>query len=166
MEDPDSEETKSFVEAHNTVCQPFFDCDVWKKINEKLTNVWNYPKYSAPARHGKQYFFYANSGLQNQSVLFKQETLTSEPTVFLDPNALSTDGTIALSGTAFSDDGNKFAYGLSENGSDWIKIKIRDVNTGVDFNECLEKVKFSSMSWTKDNKGIFYSVSIQYIIGK
>lgn len=93
------------------------------------------------------------------SVFFKQETLKIEPTVFLDPNALSIDGTIALSGKAFSDDGSLLAYGLSESGSDWIKIKIRNVKTGEDFPEALEKVKFSSMSWTLDNKGLFYSVS-------
>lgn len=98
----------------------------------------------------KQYFFC--------SVLFKQESLTSEPVVFLDPNTLSTDGTIALSGTYFSHEGHYFAYSLSESGSDWIKIKIRDVKTGIDFDECLEKVKFSGVSWTKDDKGFFYGV--------
>lgn len=92
------------------------------------------------------------------SVLYKQETLTTEPTVFIDPNLLSTDGTIALTSSAFSDDGAYFAYGLSESGSDWIKIKIRDVKKGEDFADCLEKVKYSSMAWTKDNKGLFYCV--------
>lgn len=93
------------------------------------------------------------------SVLFKQETLQSEPVEFLDPNKLSSDGTIALQGKAFSEDGNLLAYGLSESGSDWIKIKIRDVQTGDDFPDVLTKVKFSSMSWTHDNKGLFYCVS-------
>lgn len=93
------------------------------------------------------------------SVLFKQATLESEPTVFLDPNTLSSDGTIALQGKAFSDDGSLLAYGLSESGSDWIKIKIRNVETGEDFPDLLEKVKFTSMAWTHDNKGLFYCVS-------
>lgn len=67
LEDPDSEETKQFVEAENKIAQPFLEnCDKWKKINEKLTALWNYPKYTVPDRHGKYYFSYQNTGLQNQ----------------------------------------------------------------------------------------------------
>lgn len=94
-------------------------------------------------------------------MLYRQASLNAEPEVFLDPNSWSTDGTIALSGKSFSDDGSLLAYGLSESGSDWIKIKIRNVETGEDFPEILEKVKFSSMAWTLDNKGLFYCVSMQ-----
>ncbi|XP_055907432.1 prolyl endopeptidase [Eupeodes corollae] len=157
LEDPDAAETQAYVDAQNKISQPFLEnCEQWQKINTKLTKLWNYPKYGIPAKHGDFYYFHKNSGLQNQSVLYQQETLSSEPKVFLDPNALSADGTIALSQTSFSDDGKYFAYGLSESGSDWIKIKTRDVATCKDFDEVLEKVKFSSIAWTKDNKGFFY----------
>ncbi|XP_058818657.1 prolyl endopeptidase isoform X2 [Topomyia yanbarensis] len=158
LEDPDSEETQAYVEKQNKISQPFLEgCDEWKKLNEKLTKRWNYPKYSCPFKHGNRYFFYMNTGLQNQDVLYVQNSLEDEPKVFLDPNLLSKDGTTALVGSRFSDDGNLFAYGLSQSGSDWTKLRMRDVNTGVDFPEVLEHCKFVTASWTKDNKGFFYA---------
>lgn len=159
LEDPDAPETVAFVEAQNAIAKPFLESStVRQPLNDKLTALWNYPKFSAPARRGDNYFHYANSGLQNQSVLYKQRTLDAEATVFLDPNTLSADGTVALASTSFSEDGRYFAYGLSESGSDWNKIKVRNVETGEDYPECLERIKFSGITWTKDNRGFFYSV--------
>ncbi|KAF6211177.1 hypothetical protein GE061_014292 [Apolygus lucorum] len=157
LEDPDSEETKKFVEEQNSISVPYLhDCKDREKINRRLTQMWDFPKYGCPFRRGSRYFFHMNTGLQNQSVLYKLETLDGEPTVFLDPNALSPDGTVALSGVNFSEDGKTMGYGLSEKGSDWTSYYFKDVETGKDYPEKLEKTKYSYLSWTHDNKGVFY----------
>ncbi|XP_031639763.1 prolyl endopeptidase-like [Contarinia nasturtii] len=157
LEEPDSDETKQFIDAENKITQSFLENDgKWQKINKKLTDMWNYDKWSTPERHGKYYFVLRNSGLQNQPVWYKQSSLTDEPTVFFDPNTLSSDGTISLHGRSFSEDGKLFAYGLTKSGSDWVTIKIRDVESGKDYPDLLQNIKFTSMTWTHDNKGLFY----------
>lgn len=97
-------------------------------------------------------------------MVYKQRTLNDEPTVLLDPNKLSVDGTVALSSLDFSVDGNLLAYAFSKSGSDWHRIKVRNVQTGKDYPETIERVKFSVTSWTYDNEGFFYAVSNSWTI--
>ncbi|XP_068158713.1 prolyl endopeptidase [Drosophila tropicalis] len=158
LENPDADETHKFVDSQNSITRPYLEnCEEWKKIHEKLKNLWNYQKFGCYNRHGKYYYYFSNTGLQNQSVLYQLKSLDGESKVFLDPNTLSDDGTVALTTKSFSENGSYMAYGLSENGSDWNKIRIRCVETAKDYDEVLERVKFSKVSWTKDNKGFFYA---------
>ena len=158
LEDPDSVETKAWVESQNKVTFEYLRAIPKREtLQTRLTELWNYEKYGMPSKRGMRYFYSKNDGLQNQNVLYKIETLESQPVVLLDPNTLSTDGTVALSGISISDNGSKLAYGLSKSGSDWQEWRIRDVLTGNDLDDRIEWVKFSSASWTKDNLGFFYS---------
>ena len=158
LEDPDSEETKAWVEDQNTVTFGYLsEIAVREPIKQRLTQLWNYEKYGIPFKEGNRYFYFKNDGLQNQSVLYTLTSLDAEPEVLLDPNTLSEDGTIALSGLSFSEDGKLLAYGLSTSGSDWVEWKVREVETGSDRPDHLKWVKFSGTSWTHDGQGFFYS---------
>jgi prolyl oligopeptidase len=129
-----------------------------ESIKRRLTELWNYEKYSAPEKIAKRYYVYSkNDGLQNQSVYYLQDTLTSEPRVLLDPNAWSKDGTVALTALDFSEDGKRAAYGVSEAGSDWSVVRVLDVDTLKPMDDEVRWVKFSNLSWTHDNQGFFYS---------
>lgn len=157
LENPDSDETKAFVDAQNEVSRSYIDaCQFKTRINKSITKLWDYPKHGCPGQHGNRFYQYKNSGLQNQSILYVSEGLNEPQSVFLDPNTLSDDGTVALSGTKFTENGATFAYGLSSSGSDWIEIKFRNTESLKDFPETLKKVKFSTMSWMHDHKGFFY----------
>ncbi len=158
LEDPDSKETKAWVEAQNKITFGYLEqIPAREKIKQRLTKLWDYEKYSIPFKEGNRYFYSKNDGLQNQSVLYTLKSLDDKPRVLLDPNKLSEDGTVALSGLAISEDGNLLAYGISTAGSDWQEWKVRDVETGKDLQDHLKWIKFSGASWTHDNKGFFYS---------
>lgn len=158
LEDPDSEETKAWVEAQNQITFGYLgEIEAREAIKQRLTKLWNYEKYGSPFKEGNRYFYFKNDGLQNQSVLYTLTSLDAEPTVLLDPNTLSEDGTIALSGLSISNDGKLMAYGLATSGSDWNEWKVRDVETGKDLSDQINWVKFSGASWTHDGQGFFYS---------
>lgn len=158
LEDDNSPETKEWVAAQNKITFAHLGkIPARDAIKRRLTKLWNFERYGTPSKEGGRYFFSKNDGLQNQSVLYTLPALDAEPGVLLDPNKLSTDGTVALAGMAVSDDGNFMAYGLSAAGSDWEEWKVRDVRTGRDTDDLLKWLKFSGASWTKDNKGFYYS---------
>uniref|UniRef100_A0A673GB77 Prolyl endopeptidase n=1 Tax=Sinocyclocheilus rhinocerous TaxID=307959 RepID=A0A673GB77_9TELE len=158
LEDPDSEKTQAFVNAQNQLTLPFLEqCEIRDIFKDRMTELYDYPKYSCPFKRGNRYFHFYNTGLQNQSVLYMQKNLEAEPSVFLDPNSFSEDGTVALRGYAFSEDGEYLAYGTSASGSDWVEIRFLRVDGAVLLEDRLERVKFTCMSWTHDGKGLFYN---------
>jgi prolyl oligopeptidase len=158
LEDPDSPESRTWIEAENCVTFAHLKSIPEREALEaRLTELWDFPRYGVPFREGSRYFFFKNDGLQNQSVLYMQDALDAEPDVLLDPNTFSEDGTVSLAGMAFSDDGGTLAYGKAISGSDWREFFVRDVASGEDHPDHLRWIKFSGASWTHDNEGFFYS---------
>ncbi|PYO83081.1 MAG: S9 family peptidase [Gemmatimonadetes bacterium] len=158
LEDPDSPESRGWIDAENRLTEGYLSqIPERAALRKRLTALWNYPKYGAPFHKAGRYFFFKNDGLQNQSVLYKQASLTAGPETLLDPNLLSEDGTVAVSTLAVSEDGRRLAYGTSASGSDWEEFRVRDVASGRDLPDHLQWIKFSGASWTKDGAGFFYS---------
>ncbi len=156
LEDDRSEETKDWVIAQNKVANAYISQIPFRDaIKKRLTELWNYEKYSAPFKEGGYTYFYKNDGLQNQSVLYRQKG-NEAPVVFLDPNKFSADGTTSLQGIDFTKDGSLAAYQISEGGSDWRKVIVIDAKTGNKMDDTLRDVKFSGLSWL-NNDGFYYS---------
>jgi len=158
LEDTDAPETAAWVSAQNAVTFAYLAAIPEREaIRKRLTQLWNYERYSTPFRRAGRYFYFRNDGLQSQSVLYTQPALDAPPAVLLDPNTMSADGTVALSMTAVSHDGRYLAYGTSASGSDWQEFRVRAVADGEDLDDHLRWIKFSGASWTRDGKGFFYS---------
>ena len=157
MEDVDSAELKTWVDAENELTQSYLaKVPSREAMQKRLMELINFERYTAPAQRGTRYFYSHNSGLQNQNVIYWQEGLEGEPKVLLDPNTFSADGTVAISGLSITDDGSLAAYSIADAGSDWVKWHVRDVTTGKDLPDIVEWSKFSGAAWLKDGSGFFY----------
>lgn len=158
MEDVDSAEVKTWVDAENELTQSYLGQVASRpKMHARLMELLNFERYTVPSRRGSRYFYSHNSGLQNQNVLFWQEGLGGEAHVLLDPNTMSADGTVAISGLSLTEDGMLAAYSIADAGSDWVKWHVRDVTTGEDLPDLVEWSKFSGAAWMKDGSGFFYA---------
>ncbi|WP_340067268.1 prolyl oligopeptidase family serine peptidase [Ascidiimonas aurantiaca] len=156
LEDDRSAETETWVKKQNEATFGYLEKIPFRKeLKERLTQLWNYEKIGSPFKEGDFTYYSKNSGLQNQSVIYRKKGDGAEE-VFLDPNTFSKDGTTSLAGLSFSKDGSLAAYSISEGGSDWRKIIVIDAETREMVEDTLVDIKFSGVSW-KGNEGFYYS---------
>jgi prolyl oligopeptidase len=156
LEDDNAPETKDWVAAQNRVTQKYLSQISFRnQVRERLTEIWNYPKESAPFKKGDYYFFYKNDGLQPQAVLYFKKGIKGIPKVFIDPNKLSENGTVALGGLSFSTNNKYVAYTINKAGSDWSYMKVMEVATQRELTDQLDWLKFTGAAW-KGN-GFYYS---------
>ena len=159
LENDTAESTLAWVQAENKTTNdymahiPFRDT-----IRKELTALINYSRMTDPEKHGDYYYFFRNTGLQNQDILYRNKNLadSAHAELFLDPNSFSQGGAVTLQGTSFSPDGSLFAYLLSNGGSDWRDVIVKDAASGKLVGDTIRNVKFSGVSW-KGNEGFFYS---------
>ena len=156
LEDDKSAETGDWVKAQNKVTFDYLATIPFRdKIKERLTKIWNFAKCTAPFKKGKYYFYYKNSGVQNQSVLYVQEGLSGTPRLLLDPNTLAADGTASLGALGISKDAKYLAYSINRAGSDWSEIYLMEIESGKKLADEIKWVKFSDIGWKGD--GFYYS---------
>ena len=157
LEEDTSDETAQWVKAQNEVTHNYLDYIPLKEdIKERLSEVFNYERISAPVKNGDYYYYTRNNGLQNQSVYYRKKGESGEEEVFLDPNKFKEDGTISLAGSSFSKDGSLFGYLISEGGSDWRKGIVLQTSDKSIVGDTLINIKFSGIAW-KGNDGFYYS---------
>jgi prolyl oligopeptidase len=158
MEDINSPEVAQWVKDENKLTFSYLERIPERPwMQARLKQLWNYEKVTTPYRVGGKLFFTKNSGLQNQAVVYMQGPKDAAPVLLMDPNTLSADASLALLSWVPSPHASLFAYGLSQGGSDWEEVHVRDLVTGKDTDDDIKWVKFSGIAWTNDDKGFFYS---------
>jgi prolyl oligopeptidase len=157
LEDPDSAESKTWVAEENALTAEYLKkIPARAAIERRLTELWNFERYTNFFKAGGRYFYLRNDGLQNQNVLYTADSVHGAGRALLDPNILSKDGTVALSGLAVSKNGKRLAYSISRSGSDWQEWRVRDIARGQDLPDLVSWSKFSNAGWSTDDGGFYY----------
>lgn len=158
LEEPQSEETAAFVAAQNAISHATLSALPKRpRFRERLSELWNFPRYTTPIHRGGRYFYTYNDGLQNQPALYVTDDPATPGRILLDPNQLAGDGTVAITTLVPSRDGRLLAYGLSGSGSDWQTIHVLDVDSGRNLPDRIDWCKFSEAAWLLDGSGFFYA---------
>jgi len=157
LENDTAAATLQWVEAERTLTNDYLSKIPFRdRLRAGIASFQNYKKTGLPSKsYDNRYYFYENSGMQNQSVLYRKDSIDGKAEVFLDPNTLSADGTVALTGVYMSPDGKYTAYTISRSGSDWTEIYLLDTATGKLLPDHIEWAKFTGAEWYGD--GFFYS---------
>ena len=167
LEEEKSEEVSAWVESQNTLARPYLaELPSRERYKERLTALWDYEKYSTPYMVNGKLFYSYNDGLQNQYVLYMADGVNGEPEVLIDPNTLSEDGTVSMASTELSPKASFLAYMLSDGGTDWKTIHVRDTSKKSDLTDTIKGTKFSNIAWLPDESGFFYSRYPQNEAGK
>ena len=154
----ESARVADWVARQNEVTRAYLDGLPGRaQIERRVTELWNYERYSLPVKRGGRYFFLRNDGLQDQAVLYVQDSLEAVPRLLIDPNEWSADGTAALADFEPSPDGAYVAYAVQESGSDWRRLEVLDVASGRTVGEPVRWAKFTLIAWAGDGSGFFYS---------
>lgn len=159
LENDTAEATLEWVKAENAVTRKYMSQIPFRdSLSRRLTQLFDYPRVGVPERAADgRYYYYANSGLQNQSVIYRTDSVGRQGEVFLDPNTLSDNGTVALSGLFRSNvgKGRYTGYTISRNGSDWEEIYVMDTDSRELLPDHIEWAKFSEPHWL--GEGFLYS---------
>jgi prolyl oligopeptidase len=151
-------EVAAWVESQNKVTNAYLGTlpgrDIFKA---RLKELYNYEKFTIPVKKGGRYFYFRNSGVQNQRVLYVRDTVDGAGRVLIDPNSWAKDGATALAEWSVSDDGARLAYAVQDGGTDWRTIRVLDVNTGKVQGDEVKWARFTSIAWAKDGSGFFYA---------
>jgi len=158
LEDTAAPETRSWIDAQNGLTERYIARLPGRdRFATRLRALLDYERRGVPDRENGVYVYAWNPGSAEQDALRVTRDLGQPGRVLVDPAVIRPDGTVSVADFKLSPDGSILAYALSDGGSDWKSWRMRDVATGTDLPEVLVATKFTSVSWSRDGRGFYYS---------
>src|SRR5438876_314694 len=158
LEDSNSAGTQEYVSEQLAYTRSILDpLPGRERIHQRLRELLSIGTIGTPQIGGKYYFYIRREGSQNQPVLLVREGMHGKDRTLVDVNQLAADGTVALDWWFPSENGKYVAYGTSASGSEESTLRVVETANGKVLPDTLERTRFSSVAWKKDNSGFYYS---------
>lgn len=157
MDDMESEKVKkwSVKQDNETTKQHQI---ITKKISTEQT-IKIYAKKrpkTIPLPNGVYFFKMMYKELKSSASLFLYKSLQDDsPKEIIDPNKIYPSKNVEIDQYKTSRNSTHLAYSIRINGSDKLEILFYDFKTNKGLNDTIRNVKFSALSWNK-NEGVFY----------
>lgn len=158
LEDGSKAEVVKWTEKQNEFTRKYLDGVAGRdKLRSRLDKLLETGTINPPRPAKNHYFFTRRDGTQNQPVLYVRDGMKGPDRVLLDVSTLAADGTVALDWYFPSDDGSLLAYGLSASGNEMSTLRIRDVATGTDLPDVIDRCRACSLQWFPKGDGFYYT---------
>lgn len=154
----DSQEVVAFVEAQNALSRPILDALPGREVLvDVLERVLSAPTRSCPVERGGWLFALHNDGNDQPRLVRARcfDELEAAETL-IDPNALAADGTVAIVAFEPNRDASLLAYSLAEAGSDWVTMRVFDLQRREDLGVEVRWSKFSAPTWLPGGRAVTY----------
>jgi prolyl oligopeptidase len=158
LEDGDSPAVKEWTAKENAFTRSVLDkLPGRERIHDRLAALLEIGSLGTPVPRGGRLFNTARQGKENQPILYVRDRKAGPERALLDPNKLAADGTVALDWWFPSRDGKLLAYGLSKNGNEQSTLHVREVESGKDRPDVIERTRACSLAWLPDGSGFYYT---------
>jgi oligopeptidase B len=154
-----SPDVTTYLEAENAYADAVLapTRDVQAALYTEMLSHVKQTDLSVPYRLGA-YFYYSRTEEGKQYPIFarKRESLSAPEEITLDLNVLAEGHPfLGLGAYEVSDDGHLLAYALDTTGYRQYTLRIKDLRTGDDLPEAIERV--TSIVWSSDSTTLFYT---------
>ncbi|HEX2902746.1 MAG TPA: prolyl oligopeptidase family serine peptidase [Jatrophihabitans sp.] len=158
LENQNAEEVQQWVKAQAELADDYLATLPGRQaLSKRLDELLQLPTSTVPIKRGEHWFRLTNDGSQQQPVLRVADEPVGAGRVLIDPNPASSDGTTAIAAAVPDPSGRLVAWSYQQSGSDWKTWQVRDVETGADLPDRLDRGKFVEPCWLGDSTGFVWS---------
>lgn len=147
-----------YLEAENTYFVEEFDQkneDLQENIYREIRGRIKEDESSVPSPDGEFSYYTKMETGQQYPLLMRTDRTGDNKICIMDCNAEAGEGYFGFAGAAHDPSHRFLAWGCDRNGSEYYTIRVRNIETGGDTIDILEKSAGSAV-WSRDSSSIFY----------